>query len=372
MSKSFITIFESFNESHKRKDVGTIPYILSVNYDYKSYVFTTNDICLGDEFNENVEIIKIKRLNSIKNIYSLICSVLEISKKSELVVINTYHHRLKYLIINIMAKVLSKSKSYSYVKLDLDSKQTCKIFSRNKFLSSYFRKLLFSKIDLISLESNEAFDIIKPQVNSKTNLKRIPNGINVDDFNSGFYLNKGKVISSAGRLDSAVKNTKLLVDSFVKSKVWKRGWVLKLAGNYDRQLEEYISNEIVKYNLTSDHILLLGPLCQNDLFYTLKESKVYCSTSVSEGFSLGMLEAAASGCLLVSTDVSGISDITCNGELGIITEHNLDSFTKGLIEATEKVEHDDTSLIAQRQFCIDNFDWLKICKSINGYIDEKI
>ena len=78
--------------------------------------------------------------------------------------------------------------------------------------------------------------------------------------------------------------------------------------------------KFVEANKTSD---LLKPLSQMPNFY--KKIDLYVCASSSEGFSLSVLEACATGIPVISTRVGGCEDLIIDGYNGFLVERNINS-----------------------------------------------
>ncbi len=82
---------------------------------------------------------------------------------------------------------------------------------------------------------------------------------------------------------------------------------------------------------TNPYVSLPGSLV--DLRPLYKKADIYVSYSLYEGLSLTLLEAMASGCVVVSTATSGSKDVVKNGENGILVGVNdRDSFLEAMRE----------------------------------------
>lgn len=67
---------------------------------------------------------------------------------------------------------------------------------------------------------------------------------------------------------------------------------------------------------------LLGSLSQKDLFELLSLGGIFCLPSDSEGMSTAVLEAAACGCFVITTDRGGSKELICGAEYGTVIEKN--------------------------------------------------
>ena len=95
----------------------------------------------------------------------------------------------------------------------------------------------------------------------------------------------------------------------------KIGMVIIGDGKEKKNLERLVS----KYNLQKN-ILFEG--WQNDLISYYKTANVFLSTSLYEGYGLTIVEALASGCPVVSSDVGIASEMISEGESGFVCPVN--------------------------------------------------
>ncbi len=108
-------------------------------------------------------------------------------------------------------------------------------------------------------------------------------------------------------------------------------------------------------------ILLMGKTSQHEVLEELASSSVYVSTSLNEGMSMAMLEAAATGLPIISTPVSGTSLILNQENSFLIDFKNADEFSRAL-QKVYKIWKTETIFPAQKQiqFVRENFNWDKI------------
>lgn len=97
-----------------------------------------------------------------------------------------------------------------------------------------------------------------------------------------------------------------------------------------------ICAELIKKYIDTNHlnakVIMYGKLSRAELYYFLDHQDVYINFSEYEGTSLTMLEAMASGCVPVVTDVSGVRDFIENGSNGWIADiGDLDKMTDYIV-----------------------------------------
>ena len=99
------------------------------------------------------------------------------------------------------------------------------------------------------------------------------------------------------------------------SKITKN-FELYIAGNIDRQNPSSVSHEEIKSWEALDYLKYIGHVNNmNDLY---KKIHVSILPSYREGLPKGLLEAAACGKPIITTDVAGCRDVVINGKNGIL------------------------------------------------------
>ncbi|MEP7311041.1 MAG: glycosyltransferase [Pseudomonadota bacterium] len=136
------------------------------------------------------------------------------------------------------------------------------------------------------------------------------------------------VVGTVGRLNWA-KNHSLLLDGFAQLLAKHPGSRLVIIG--EGELRPAIEVQIAARNLHSA-VLLTGD--RNDVAALLPAFDVFALTSTTEGYSIALLEAAASGLPVVATDVGGNAEIVQDGITGILCPA---SSVDGLVHALERL-----------------------------------
>lgn len=134
--------------------------------------------------------------------------------------------------------------------------------------------------------------------------------------------------------------------------VWKR--VLEISG---KKYKLYIVGEgrergALETKIESlamiDAVVLTGALDNNETISLMKHSKVYCMSSLSEGFSLTILESMACATPQVAFDVRvGPRNLILQGKTGyLIEDGDIDSYARRIIEL---LEADNTWLLFSQE-----------------------
>ncbi len=159
-----------------------------------------------------------------------------------------------------------------------------------------------------------------------TNTPYVDNGIDLSSFDSSLPLGKRPIDIAVVARMTEQKNYPFLIQVFSKLVVKYPSLRVSVAG--DGILHDQVV-DLINQNHLENNVTLLGVLPRSDSL--LKQSKVLVLGSHYEGNPLCVLEAMASGCVVVSTSVGGIPDIVKDGENGFLfDEGDLDGFAAKL------------------------------------------
>ena len=176
-----------------------------------------------------------------------------------------------------------------------------------KFLRT-IRNLLYSKYsDGVVLQTKENEEYFK-NIKNKTTVINNPVVIDVDTDN----IEKENIIVSVGRLIPQ-KNQSMMIDAF--KEVVKKYPDYKLIIYGEGSDREYLSKHISYLNL-DDKILLPGNT--DDVLNKIKSAKLFLLTSKYEGMPNALIEAMCLGIPVISTKVSGASQLIENGNNGYL------------------------------------------------------
>lgn len=224
-------------------------------------------------------------------------------------------------------------------------------------------------IDLFFCISSRIKDNLKNlyEIDEKKLYCRVPFIENVRSIRKKYQVdnNKPLKIGYPCRLSYGQKRADLLPDIIEKMEKRSINYILNIAGDGEcgQDIKKYISD-----NKLYDKVKFHGKLLKKELIDFLNEQDIYLNFSEYEGTSLTMLEAMASGCVPVVTDVSGVSDFIEDGVNGLVSDiGDLDGIVNDiffLYKNREKIE----------EYGIKSADIVSHKCKINDYINyvEKI
>ena len=185
---------------------------------------------------------------------------------------------------------------------------------------------VYAKSDMFIALSRSFLPMLRKKIKADdySHLNFINNPTLATSDNQFDYQNKNKVVIWAGRMDNYYKR----IDRMLK--IWKQvaelnpDWTLKVIGSGNIEaVKKIVQKEGIK------NIEILG--FQNpEPFY--KEASVVCSTSVSEGWGMTLVEGMEYGCVPIAYDNGGsVTDIIENNKSGyIIPQGNIKKYVTKL------------------------------------------
>ncbi len=236
------------------------------------------------------------------------------------------------------------------------------------FLPIYYLKLIFYKF-VIKIASLKAKKII------------VPSNATRDEILSHLKVAKERIIvtheaadekiSSVGNHQSVIsqkygeyflyvgnayphKNLENLILGFKKFYSENPNTKLILAGKKDyfyEKIETFIKAQDLEQN-----VILFGKASDDELFNLYKNAKGLVSASLMEGFGLPVLEAMASKCLVICSDIPAFREVA--GDFALYFKpHNVDEINDALKKASNNQY--DTKMIEKAYNLSRNFSWRK-------------
>ncbi len=124
-----------------------------------------------------------------------------------------------------------------------------------------------------------------------------------------------------------VKNLPLLLDAFARVHAQLPTARLVLAGDIR---DAATPAQIERLGLSSV-VRLAGRVAHTDLPSLYQSADIYVHSSRYEGFGVVLIEAAAAGLPLISTDTDGAREIIRDGETGLIVPQNVEALAKAML-----------------------------------------
>jgi len=176
---------------------------------------------------------------------------------------------------------------------------------------------------------------------SSKKIKVIPNGI---DSNRFYMLSRKKA-----RKDLKLKNDRKIILS-VGALIPRKGHHLTIEAMHELiqampeahlyiagrgEYEETLKKLVLEKEL-SECISFLGHVPNEELLKWYSAADVFCLASSMEGWANVIMESMACGTPVVATNVWGAPEIITNDEVGILIDRNVDSISRGLMDALKR------------------------------------
>lgn len=209
--------------------------------------------------------------------------------------------------------------------------------AKNVFTRLFGKRILSDLSKAIALTPEEKNQFLMVGID-KDKIKIIPNGIHLSEFASlphkGAFKEKysipknTKIILFLGRLHK-IKGLDLLVRSFYRLAKSMSDIKLVIVGPDEGHLS--VINRLVKKLGLEKKVLFTGGVYQKEKFSAYVDADVFVLSSYSEGFSITVLEACASGTPVVITDYCNIPEVA-DYKTGFVVKCDENEIGKALYE----------------------------------------
>jgi len=183
----------------------------------------------------------------------------------------------------------------------------------------FLRWILLRRTTHLVVQTEQIKSFYSQKLQKRTTI--IPNPVTNEVFDVVPNIKKEKFVVAVGRL-AYQKNYPLMFQAFKNVSADFPDYQLVVYGDGPQreELELFVSRLGMK-----ERILLPGKT--NNVIGELNKSQLFCMTSDFEGMSNAMLEAVCVGLPIVTTDVSGASDLVVDGKGGfVVKKRGLDMF----------------------------------------------
>lgn len=126
-------------------------------------------------------------------------------------------------------------------------------------------------------------------------------------------------------------------------------------------------------SMEDEHIIPLGRLQFEEIVSLLGQADIYCfPTDYPEGFPTVVLEAAAAGCYVITTDRGGSRELICDESYGMILKNtDVDTIRQGIEYALQYPEERKKAARKAEKKVNDMFTWDKTAEKIHDLAEER-
>jgi glycosyltransferase involved in cell wall biosynthesis len=292
-------------------------------------------------------------------------------------VLNLLHFNAENIFYTLLFKVLHP-KGKVYIKLDIDIpfyKNTPYFFNAggfNKLLKVFlFTRLLqplfFKLAHTISAESQTGMNYFIERFNvPQKKMMLLPNGVDKDKINSRIvtvknFIEKENIIITVGRIGTSQKNNEMLLDALasINLKDWKVYFIGAIQEEFRPKIDVFFKENPDKQNKVIFTDWINSPAA---LYQYYNKAKIFCLTSLDEGFPLSACEAAYFGNYLLLTDtIDCFNELTNNSKHGKkIHFNNVKHLSESLNELIDSPNILAESYDGMRAYAESNLTWQAI------------
>jgi glycosyltransferase involved in cell wall biosynthesis len=254
------------------------------------------------------------------------------------------------------------------------------VFSPVHILLDVIGFYLSDAITVVSSENKKEFDQSYGRLSRKS-INIIANGVNPNDFSPGnvsknidkdlLKKTKGKtVLLYAGVFRSRKRVFNLLFA--LESAVKKNEDVLLLLLGGGRGYEEDMLALIAELGL-EDNVIFVGRVPNTEIVNYLRVCDVFCLLSSYEGMPIAILEAMSTGKAILTSSVSGMTDLVQDGKQGYLTSvDDIDEISEKLNMLVANIGTTKEYGLSSRQRILQNYTWEKIAEQYLDLFEETL
>lgn len=267
---------------------------------------------------EKIEVIPIKIERGSLNVRKSIRTIYKLSKIFKKVNPDIVHNfGLRQIVHgNISAQLAGINKTFNSI-IGLGSTFISRNFFLKFFITNLLRFTLFFKNSQILVQNKDDYIFFKKKIwTRKKNLHfNTASGINLNKYKISKEP-KGKIIFLFASRILKDKGIVELIEASKKLSKIAKNFELYIAGNIDSQNSSSFSLEEIKSWEAYNYLKYLGYV--NDMNELYKKVHIAILPSYREGLPKGLLEAAACGKPIITTNVTGCRDVVIDGKNGIL------------------------------------------------------
>ena len=247
-------------------------------------------------------------------------------------ILNLFHFNAENVFYTLYYK-LRNPQGKVYLKLDIDLPHYKKtrhfINATGKFgalkavlFTNLLLPVFFRLVHTVSAESIAGLNYFRERFNApRRKLAVVKNGVDanlinqrVDQINT--FDKKENIIVTVGRIGTAQKNNKMLLSALEKIELsdWKVYFIGSVEQSFQLDINEFFQRNPNK----RERVFFTGYISKPaDLYQYYNRAKIFCLTSIDEGFPISACEALYFGNYLVLSDqIDCFDELTQSGTFG--------------------------------------------------------
>jgi glycosyltransferase involved in cell wall biosynthesis len=250
---------------------------------------------------------------------------------------------------------------FTNAKIKVVAQQGISDIYPNTFFSRGYKvilqRLVYKKVDLIHAWGNAMVPAMLKSGAGPKKIVVLPKGIDLGRYYFTDHFSHNKPFELRAIVTRALAsdyNHHIIIQAVAELK--KKGVDLDVDIVGDGPLKDYLILLSKELNV-DDRIHFLGRIPNEELPKYLAKSPLYISTPITEGASSSLMEAMASGCFPIVTNISGNKSFIKNGKNGFLVEVNsVDSLVEALEYATSRKELLANATIINMEYAVKNLD----------------
>jgi glycosyltransferase involved in cell wall biosynthesis len=343
----------NYLDVHLKKDTGLFPVYFSKEYNIPVEIVFFDGFTgsTKETFHRGVAIRKIKPPKGVTTVpslkkspfkfFSLLSKMFHFIKRESKSISHIMLFHLTYYSVFLCLYIkIRYPRIKIYIKMDTDETGARYLVKRRFSIVN----IAVALADLVSCETKSGAQVFQG-VPRLSKIQYVPNGIDDELYYPPppphSILVKERLLITVGNLFSYPKNTELLLD--IIAGLHLRDWKVRLIGPLETEECDgfaYRAAFFARYPHLQSAVEFTGNISDRvELVRIMREATVFLFTSRWESFGIALLEAAAAGDYIISTDVGCAQEITKDGSFGFICPESLKGSQNEEVIKVAMIEH---------------------------------
>jgi len=289
-------------------------------------------------------------------------------------ILNLFHFNTENIFYTFLFRILNpKGKVYLKLDIDLVYYRARPYFYNTSGILSFFRKfcweyilfpLFFRLVHLITAEHQDGLTYFQRRFHvPQAKLHQLSNGVDEGRIRKLIssprdFSQKENMLITVGRIGTLQKNNGFLLQALAGMEL--QGWKVCFIGEIEQDFKAVIDEFFKANKHLTDRIFFTGKISSPvELYRYFDRAKLFCLTSLNEGFPLSACEAAYFGNYLVLSDrISGFNEMTGGGKCGVqVGINNSSVLREQLTSLLANPAPLEKSYSRMRKYATENLTW---------------